>query len=675
MIREGEATLRAVAAERDSALVAAAGADAALAQAQERLAQAQRAEEENAERQAALDALQQEAGEVAQSLRAQQREQQRELVAARRAQRAAAASEEGVAAREAALAERQADAERAEAEALALKRSLAEEQAALERQHATLAQRAADVEAAQARLERQQAALTQEQAALVALRAQRLEEQQAALSSLAEERAAAAQQQGEAERAMDAAHAAEQSAARVLASLQARADAAVRAADCAERRLEGLATRCAEEEARLAALASETADHQRSWDEQARALTELGRQVKERSDEVAAAYEGLAAARAEVQEERARMTAAARAAAAEARSLATQREEAEEARRELADRQAALAAERRKLAEERAQALQAAERVRLAQAAATQAGTPQPTLLPQEMAAVWGSVHGSLPVAPLPAQMDRLPSAQPHALSLDEPPAPAMPPEGSGAAAAAATAATAAQPPAPAPEDGRYRALLADLESSVVRWQAQLRAGQPLTLPSHLPGFHHAIGLGHDASTEVGSAAGGPPSPVRTPASQGVTVQMLESNAMPTIPKEPVVVSVPSPAASKKKGILRRKDDAPPSQQWQAGGNGTWPTEALPVGHSAQSETVLLSASYLIPARREAGHGGEDGGMGTGGIDSGTPRRRPKTSSWHSGIFSFRRSTDGGSKGGSRRRPASEDVEVADFSIPASGLR
>ena len=108
--------------------------------------------------------------------------------------------------------------------------------------------------------------------------------------------------------------------------------------------------------------------------------------------------------------------------------------------------------------------------------------------------------------------------------------------------------------------------------------------------------------------------------------------------------------------------------------------------EAVPVG-SSHGETILLDASYSIPAAgRSASQGGarkwlklkvggaradeEEARRAAGGQRPSSARQR---TSWHQGIFSFRRSSDGAAgRSSGRGRAASEEDKQAEFTIPAS---
>lgn len=195
-------------------------------------------------------------------------------------------------------------------------------------------------------------------------------------------------------------------------------------------------------------------------------------QVKGQSEMLSTGYSQLQAAHAALEQQQAALAGQQAAAQAERKAAKVERQAAEAASRAAAEARLAAAAEQRKLGQERLESLRAAEVVRELQLRlaahvrrAVAAGVPRADEVWQQLGAAVGAEP--LPGAPAPNRADSRPSAE-------APPAVA-------ASVPTAVAAAPAQGVRPGDDASRYRAVLADLESSIDRWRGQLRAGEALT--------------------------------------------------------------------------------------------------------------------------------------------------------------------------------------------------
>ncbi|GAB4821580.1 hypothetical protein N2152v2_008626 [Parachlorella kessleri] len=522
IVREFEGHLRAVAAERDTALAKVQQADSKLKAAAARLQQAEEQEASdatgtaaNARRTEELGCFQREADSLAAETKAREYGLAGKEKAVAVKLKEATDREAELQNREAVMQERLVDAAQREQAVAELRQTLLQQQRDVEKQRAALAAERAHLEVAQAQLEREVAAAAQDRATLTELRNQRLSEQEALITTLAEERAAAASQQAEAERAVDAAKRAELSAAKVLADLKAQADGARKQVEAAERRLEQLQERCLAEETRLVELREAGNEHQRLFEEQAQALLELGSNVKSQSEEVAAAYTQLQKDKEGLQKERQKFADAKAELQSQQRTIDSRGAELKETLQEVQEHQLTLALEKRKAAEEKVESRKAAEALQQAQvrlAAYVQASASLATSLGPAPAAAEAFHLLRDTGFPLPAplalaateagylagqvararEISTLVQPAPAALEVlhatDSPaPSPARTENSPPCSAAVHHSPWERQASQAGDESQRYRLLLADLESSIDTWRAQLSAGQPLTITAATP--------------------------------------------------------------------------------------------------------------------------------------------------------------------------------------------
>lgn len=223
-------------------------------------------------------------------------------------------------------------------------------------------------------------------------------------------------------------------------------------------------------------------------------------QVKGQSEELSAGYCQLQAAQEELEAQRAELTEERRAVEASRAAAARDKAAAEAAAQAAAEARLEAAAQQRQLGQERLEAVRAAEAVRELQMqlaarvqAAVAARVPRAEELWQQLGVLMGG-EGLPALAPSsPAKQQALaampfppPAAAPQASPFSPAGAGAMPPAQvlllqPQPGMAAVQPATSPQQ-SPADDSSRYRAMLADLESSIDRWRGQLRAGEPLTL-------------------------------------------------------------------------------------------------------------------------------------------------------------------------------------------------
>lgn len=263
-------------------------------------------------------------------------------------------------------------------------------------------------------------------------------------------------------------------------------------------------------------------------------------QVKGQSAELTCGFNQLQAAQAAVEQQQAALAEQKAALEADRKATKAEQAEAEAAAQAAADARLGAAAEQRKAGQERLASLRAAEEAREVQLrlaaqvrAAVAAGVPGAEQLWRHLAAAVGaepdacSAQAASIVAPL------APPAMAAAAGF---PSPAASPTKQLPLAPALAPVPVPQPSAAggADEGSRYRAILADLEGSIDRWRAQLRAGEPLTFGgSHLggasffmppPAAQVAV-----AAAGVGSAgAGASPSPSPSKAAKAGVQQLAQ---------------------------------------------------------------------------------------------------------------------------------------------------
>ena len=263
-------------------------------------------------------------------------------------------------------------------------------------------------------------------------------------------------------------------------------------------------------------------------------------QVKGQSEQLSAGYSQLQEAHADVERQQQQLQEQHRHAETERKATKADRAEAEAAAQQAAEARLEAAAERRKLGQERLESMRAAEAVRALQmrlaahvSAAVAAQVPQATELWAQLHPAVAGIDSPLLLAEGSAQQaqaqaqawSQAPSAMqpaPAALLVSKPAVAAAPATACAAPVGAPPAAAAAAPSAvPAIDDStKYRAMLADLESSISRWRGQLRAGEPMTFGGSTGGSSGSP-LGGASFFMPASLAGSPASPAGATATAG----------------------------------------------------------------------------------------------------------------------------------------------------------
>lgn len=217
-------------------------------------------------------------------------------------------------------------------------------------------------------------------------------------------------------------------------------------------------------------------------------------QVKGQSAELTSGFGQLQAAQAAVEQQQAALAQQTAALEADRKAAKAERAEAEAAAQAAAQARLAAAAEQRKAGQERLASLRAAEEAREMQLrlaaqvrAAVAAGVPGAEQLWRQLAAAVGVAPDALATE---AAAHAAPAVQQMAAASASLSPPASPTKPLSLAPMLSHAAVPQPPSAGVTDDSsRYRAILADLEGSIDRWRAQLRAGEPLTFGSgHLGG-------------------------------------------------------------------------------------------------------------------------------------------------------------------------------------------
>ena len=211
-------------------------------------------------------------------------------------------------------------------------------------------------------------------------------------------------------------------------------------------------------------------------------------QVKGQSAELTSGFGELQAAQAAVEQQQAAL--AQQTAALEDRKAAkAERAEAEAAAQAAAEARLAAAAEQRKAGQERLASLRAAEEAREMQLRlAAQARAAVAAEVPGA-AQLWRQLAAAVGVAPDALAAEAAAHAAPAVHQMAAASAPLSPPASPTKPLSLAPVLAHAAAPQPASaavadDSSRYRAILADLEGSIDRWRAQLRAGEPLTFGS-----------------------------------------------------------------------------------------------------------------------------------------------------------------------------------------------